>query len=61
MRCDYLMATLNPDDPNLPVYKEYINCPSSAGVGERDAAGNQRRTKRRTEARMGALVLLFLS
>lgn len=26
MRCDYLMGTLNPDDPNLPVYKEYINC-----------------------------------
>lgn len=26
MRCDYLMATLNPDDPNLIVYKEYINC-----------------------------------
>lgn len=26
MRCDYLMATLNPDDPNLEVYKEYINC-----------------------------------
>lgn len=26
MRCDYLMATLNPDDPNLPIYKEYINC-----------------------------------
>lgn len=26
MRCDYLMATLNPDDPNLPVYAEYINC-----------------------------------
>lgn len=25
VRCDYLMATLNPDDPNLPVYKEYIN------------------------------------
>lgn len=25
MRCDYLMATLNPDDPDLPVYKEYIN------------------------------------
>lgn len=25
MRCDYLMATLNPDDPALPVYKEYIN------------------------------------
>lgn len=26
MRSDYLMATLNPDDPNLEVYKEYINC-----------------------------------
>lgn len=26
MRCDYLLATLNPDDPNLPIYKEYINC-----------------------------------
>lgn len=25
MRCDYLMATLNPDDPALPVYDEYIN------------------------------------
>lgn len=26
MRADYVMMTLNPDDPNLPVYKEYINC-----------------------------------
>lgn len=26
MRCDYFMATLNPDDPGLPVYKEYVNC-----------------------------------
>ena len=25
MRCDYMLATLNPDDPNLPVYEEYIN------------------------------------
>lgn len=25
IRCDYLMATLNPDDPNLPIYTEYIN------------------------------------
>ena len=24
MRCDYLLATLNPDDPGLPVYEEYI-------------------------------------
>lgn len=25
MRCDYLMSTLNPDDPDKPVYKELIN------------------------------------
>lgn len=25
MRCDYLLATLNPDDPSLPIYSEYIN------------------------------------
>lgn len=25
MRADYVMATLNPDDPELPVYHEYIN------------------------------------
>ena len=26
MRSDYFIATLNPDDPGLEVYKEYINC-----------------------------------
>ena len=25
-RCDYMMMTLNPDDPSLPVYDEFINC-----------------------------------
>ena len=25
MRCDYLLGTLNPDDPALPIYGEYIN------------------------------------
>lgn len=25
-RNDYMMMTLNPDDPNLAVYKEFINC-----------------------------------
>lgn len=25
MRCDYLLATLNPDDPDLPIYAEFIN------------------------------------
>lgn len=24
-RCEYMMTTSNPDDPNLPIYKEYIN------------------------------------
>jgi len=26
MRSDYLIGTLNPDDPSLPIYKEYVNC-----------------------------------
>lgn len=26
MRADYTMMTLNPDAPDLPIYKEYINC-----------------------------------
>lgn len=25
MRCDYLLGTLNPDDPSLPCYSEYVN------------------------------------
>ena len=25
MRADYVLMTLNPDDPDLPIYKEYIN------------------------------------
>lgn len=25
MRCEKIIATLNPDDPNLPIYEEYIN------------------------------------
>lgn len=25
MRCDYVMGTLNPDDPDLPVYSEFVN------------------------------------
>ena len=37
MRCDYFMATLNPDDPNLTVYKEYINCSRPLPQYEQDA------------------------
>lgn len=36
MRCDYLMATLNPDDPSLDVYKEYINCSRPLPEWEQD-------------------------
>ena len=40
MRSDYIMATLNPDDPALPVYAEYINrcrpLPEWAGTTPRE-------------------------
>lgn len=36
MRCDYLMATLNPDDPGLPIYSEYINHARPLPEWERD-------------------------
>lgn len=39
MRCDYMMATLNPDDPSLPVYKEYINCSRPLPEYKDDAPG----------------------
>lgn len=25
MRCDYVLCTMNPDDPNLPCFSEYVN------------------------------------
>lgn len=37
MRCDYLLATLNPDDPALPVYSEYINRSRPLPEWEKDA------------------------
>ncbi len=37
MRCDYFMATLNPDDPGLPVYSEYINHSRPLSGYEKDA------------------------
>ena len=30
LRCDYWLATLNPDDPALPIYREYVNRSRSA-------------------------------
>jgi PBSX family phage terminase large subunit len=37
MRCDYLMGTLNPDDPSLPIYDEYINHSRPLPEYEKDA------------------------
>ena len=37
MRCDYLLGTLNPDDPGLPVYEEYINHSRPLPEWEKDA------------------------
>lgn len=36
MRSDYIMGTLNPDDPSLPVYKEYVNCSRPLPEWEKD-------------------------
>ena len=40
MRCDYLLATLNPDDPSLPIYEEYINHSRPLPQYEQDALKN---------------------
>lgn len=37
MRADYVMLTLNPDAPDLPVYKDYINCCRPLPEYENDA------------------------
>ena len=36
MRCEKVIATLNPDDPSLPIYKEYINHSRPMPRWERD-------------------------
>lgn len=33
MRCDYVMGTLNPDDPDLPIYREFVNKATPQGWG----------------------------
>lgn len=38
-RNDYLMATLNPDDPNLPIYSEFINCSRPLEKYKKDVPG----------------------
>lgn len=37
MRCDYMMATMNPDDPTLPIYDEYVNRSRPLAVYDNDA------------------------
>lgn len=36
MRCDYVMGTLNPDDPDLPIYSEYIDRSSPVAGWDQD-------------------------
>jgi PBSX family phage terminase large subunit len=38
-RNDYMMMTLNPDDPNLPVYSEFINCARPLEKYKKDVPG----------------------
>lgn len=38
-RNDYVMATLNPDDPNLAIYKEFINCSRPLKKYRKDVPG----------------------
>ncbi|NOW85320.1 PBSX family phage terminase large subunit [Clostridium beijerinckii] len=38
-RNDYLMGTLNPDDPNLAVYEEFINCSRPLEKYKKDVPG----------------------
>lgn len=37
MRCDYMMATMNPDDPTLPIYSEYVNRSRPLAEYDKDA------------------------
>lgn len=43
IRCDYLMGTLNPDNPDLDVYREFINHARPVPPYEHDAPAELRR------------------
>jgi len=43
LRCDYWMATMNPDDPALPVYQEYVNRSRPVPAWEEDTPTEIRR------------------
>ena len=51
-RNEYLLATLNPDDPNLAVYKEFIN-------RSRPIEKYNGRIKRTRKSKMEILVFYF--
>lgn len=50
-RCDYLMMTLNPDDPSLPVYDEFINCCRPLKKYEKDVPDSIMEDLERCEAK----------
>ncbi len=59
-RNDYLMATLNPDDPSLPVYKEFVNRSRPYQKYACDVPAEiMKRAYRRTCTQLAVLVLYF--
>lgn len=53
MRADYLLATLNPDDPTLPIYGEYINHSRPLPEWESETPAEIAHELRKTEAKPG--------
>lgn len=53
MRCDYLLATLNPDDPGLPVYAEFIDHARPCPGGPRTPQKKLRLSCARPQSRAG--------
>lgn len=59
MRCDYCMMTLNPDDPALPLYKEYINCCRPLPQYEKDEPAQIMEDLERVKAKDGYVHWFF--
>ena len=59
MRCDYVMCTLNPDDPSLPIYSEYINHARPLPRYEKDVPDEIWKDLRSVEAKKGWVYWFF--
>ena len=58
-RCDYLMGTLNPDDPSLPIYDEFINCSRPLEKYEKDVPDSILEDLNRCEAKKNWVYWFF--